>query len=139
MVKDVTQHGSARAAEQKRRAADRARAYRLRKKVRGVPLARAIDEAVAEAVAFHIAKGGGVNIAGKMLLKTARLILERDGYDPEKAAVAVAARMVLTRDEFSWPDRFPTLKPGKAEHFRETEAGGWTTPLPTVLKHMASI
>lgn len=106
----------------------------------GHPLARATDEAVAEAMAFHVAKRG-VNIAldVKKLLQTARLILERDGYDPEKSAKAIAERMVLTRDEHTWPDRFPTVRPGRPEWFRDPEGGSWTTPVAVVLKHQASI
>lgn len=106
----------------------------------GAPLARAIDEAVAEATAFHIAKRGvNIGIDPTVMLKTARLILEREGYDPALSAEAIANRMVRVRDEHTWPDRFPTISPGPENEFRDAKGSGWTTPMAVVLRHQASI
>jgi hypothetical protein len=140
MADTLPEKPTARAAAQKRKAADRARKYRERKKRAGAPLAAAVDKAVSEAVAFSIKKRGvKIGIDPTRLLKTARLILERDGYTPAEAAKAVADRMVVPRDEHSWPAHFPTTTPGPIENFRDPIGGPWTTPLAKVIKHMSSI
>lgn len=135
--KDTTRAGK-RAAQQ-RAAAERARDYRARLKAAGVPDARAVDAALSEALAFHVAKQGvgptGVNIGVVVLMRTARLVLEREGHAPAVAAQAVAGRL-SHRDEHLDPHHVPTLRPGPPDRFRPTKAGPWTTPMPAILAHL---
>ncbi len=140
MTKPLETSPAGRAAAQKRKAADRARSYRARKKLACAPLAAAVDKAVSEAIAFHVRKHG-VNIGMDVTkaLKSARLMLERDGFSPAEAAKAVADRMVRPRDEHSWEGHFPTVVDVDVSSLRETSAGPWTTPVEVVLKHMSSI
>lgn len=139
MSKPLPDTPAGRAAAQKRKAADRARAYRERKKRAGAPLAAAVDKALSEALAFHIAKNGvNIGIDPVQLMRTTRLVLEREGFTPAEAAQAVAGRL-SHRDEHLWTDHVPTLKPGPADRMRETVSGPWTTPMPAIVKHLAAI
>ena len=105
-------------------------------KVAGVPDARAVDAALSEALSFHVAKEGvGVNIALVALMRTARLVLEREGYAPGVAAQAVASRL-SHRPEHLDPRHIPTLRPGPPDRFRPTKAGPWVTPMRAILDHL---
>jgi len=133
----VSDSRAARQAEQKRKAADRARAYRARLRAARMPATRDVDSALAEAMAFHLARdGAGVNIGPAMLMRTARLILEREGHDPAQAAQSIADRLVH-RPEHLDPHHVPSLRPGPVERMRPTKAGPWQTPMGAILDHLA--
>ena len=132
---------ASRAAAARRANADRARKWRESRRARGEPLPRDADAAIAEAVAFLIArsKKSGVNIEGRRVVAIdpadiaifAKLILEREGQDAGLAGKIVKERMA-PRDHHSWPDHFPSLSPGPVEWMRETKRGPWTTPFAQV-------
>jgi len=128
---------AARQAEQKRKAADRARAYRARLRAARMPAARDVDAAISEALSFHLARdGAGVNIAPAAMMRTARLILEREGHDPAQAAQAIADRLVH-REEHLDPNHVPSLRPGPVDRMRPTKAGEWQTDMGAILAHLA--
>lgn len=130
------ENATARRARQRRQAADRSRRYRERLRAAREPEARAIDAAISEAIAFHVARdGAGVNIAPRTLMRTARLCLEREGYAPAAAASAIADRL-SHRDDHLDPDHVPTLRPGPIERIRPTKCGPWQTPLSVVVEHL---
>jgi len=136
MTKPRDDSRSGKRAKQQRAAAERARAYRQRLRDEGIPDARAVDAALSEALAFHVAKeGAGVNIAVVSLMRTARLVLEREGYAPAIAAQAVAGRL-SHRPEHLDPQHVPTLRPGSPDRFRPTKAGPWTTPMRAIVDHL---
>lgn len=121
-------------AEQRRKAAARSRAWRERKKAAGAPEARDIDAALAEAVAFYVAKDGVNNaISPLSLAAMARFVLERDGFDPVVAGAAVAAR-TARREEHDDPHHMPSLRPRDPQRLRPPKSGSWRTPIATMLK-----
>ena len=133
----VSDSRAARQAEQKRKAADRARAYRARLRAARMPAARDVDAALAEALAFHLARdGAATSIGPAALMRTARLILEREGHDPVQAAQSIADRLVH-RDEHLDPHHVPSLRPGPPERIRPTKSGEWQTPMGAILAHLA--
>jgi hypothetical protein len=130
------ENATARRARQRRKAADRSRRYRERLRAAREPEARAIDAAISEALAFLLARdGAGVNIGVVGLMRTARLVLEREGYAPAQAAAAIADRL-SHRAEHLDPDHVPSLNPGPLERIRPTKAGPWQTPLSSVIEHL---
>ncbi|WP_417582883.1 hypothetical protein [Pelagibacterium sp.] len=140
---------SQRAARQRRNAAERARRYRERKKKEGSPEPRVVDAALSEAMSFWLAKtgalrreldglDGGLSIVA--LMKTARVILEREGYAVQPSAQAVADRLVH-RPEHEDPYWIPSLRPrDRAEHGRPTKGGGeWSTSFDDILDLMDDV
>lgn len=130
---------AARKAEQRRKAAARARSYRERKREARAPAPRDVDSAITEAMSFHIARdgaGAGVNIGIVPLMRTARFVLEREGYSPQASASAIADRL-SHRVEHVDPHHVPSLRPGPADRMRETKAGPWKTDMGVILHHLA--
>jgi hypothetical protein len=128
-----------RRAAQRRAAAGRARAYREKLKAEGIPESRDIDAALSEALSFALARNGvNIGIDAVKLMRSTRLILERNGFDPKKSAVALAERLT-SRPEHSDADFVPSHRPGPADRVRETKAGPWKTPIATVMAHFDSI
>lgn len=120
-------------AEQKRRAAARSRAWRQRKKAAASPQARDIDAAIAETVAFYVARDGvNIGIEPLALAAMARFILERNGYEPNLAATAVAAR-TARRDEHNDPHHMPALCM-EPKRLRPPKSGSWRTPVATMVR-----
>ncbi len=137
---------SQRAARQRRQAADRARRYRERKKRAGSPEPRVVDAALSEAMSFWLAKTGALRreLDGQVgglsmiaLIKTARIILEREGYAVEASAQALADRLVH-RSEHQDPEWIPSLRPrDRSEHTRPTKGGGdWSTSIERLFELM---
>jgi len=133
----VSDSRAARQAEQKRKAAGRARAYRARLRAARMPAARDVDAAIAEALSFHLARdGAATSIGPAALMRTARLILEREGHDPQQAAQAIADRLVH-RPEHLDPHHVPSLRPGPVDRMRPTKAGEWQTDMGAIIDHLA--
>lgn len=120
---DDIESPNARAARQKRKAADRSREYRARKKAERAPDVRAVDAALSEALAFVLAKhlplaraqrlGTPLSEASLPVLEalgTATDILVQAGYNREKSRTAVADR-VASRPEHQSPTNVPSLRP----------------------------
>lgn len=137
---------SQRAARQRRQAADRARRYRERKKLAGSPEPRVVDAALSEAMSFRLAKTGALrreldgldgDFSIVSLMRTARVILEREGYAVEASAQALADRLVH-RPEHMDPEWIPSLRPReRTEHERPTKGGGeWETSIDDILDLM---
>ncbi|WP_421949954.1 hypothetical protein, partial [Pelagibacterium sp.] len=133
---------SQRAARQRRNAAERARRYRERKKKEGSPEPRVVDAALSESLAFWLAKtsalrceldgdSGGLSMVAVM--KTARVILEREGYAVGPSAQAIADRLVH-RSEHEDPEWIPSLRPRpRDDHARPTKGGGtWETSIEDI-------
>lgn len=109
-------------AQQRRDAADRARAYRARHRVSGTPLPRDVDAALSEAIAFWVAREAprlrddGIEpsaaaIPLQELLKISRRILvQRGGADRTMATEAIGRR-IAPREEHARPDFVPSLHP----------------------------
>lgn len=138
MTKALARTRAGRRDVQKAKAAARARSYRVRQMAKRIPAAGAIDRAIAEAVAFHVMRDG-VNVGAWQrpadILTTARLCLEREGYDPEKSARAIAKRM--KRDEHTWPHFVPSLKPAPLSKWCEPKGdAGWRTPKEVIAQHV---
>lgn len=120
-------------AEQKRKAAARSRAWRERQKAAGAPEARDIDAALAEAVAFYVARDGvNTAIPPLALAAMARFVLERQGFDPVVAGAAVAVR-TARRAEHDDPHHMPSLCPGDPGRLRPPKSGRWITPVSRIL------
>ncbi len=143
----ASKSAAGRAARQRRAAAERSRLWRERNAALKRPVARVVDAAIVEALAFCIARAqrDGVNIgetgaarAGlspvdvTQLARIAALVLEREGYEPAVAMTAVAKR-IKRRETHTWHDHVPSLDPGPPERIRETKAGPWRTAMATVL------
>ena len=69
------------------------------------------------------------------VLRTARIVLEREGYAPRASAEALAARL-SHRPEHLVPAYVPTLRPSRGETAvsRQPKGGGeWSTPIDEIL------
>jgi hypothetical protein len=120
-------------AEQKRKAAARSRAWRQRKKAAASPEARDIDAAIAEAVAFYVARDGvNIGIEPLALAAMTRFILEREGFEPSVTATAVAAR-TARRVEHNDPHYMPSLCI-EPERLRPPRLGTWRTRVATMVR-----
>lgn len=78
----------------------------------GIPLTGAVDKSIVEALAFEMARtpmAVGAIPAAK-LMKTARRILVRDGYDRDASQAAVVGRL-SARPEHHSIDHIPSLHP----------------------------
>ncbi len=137
-----TQHiedGNARAAQQRRDGAARARDWRAAQRQQRKPLPRAVDAALVEAMSFELAAAaqGGVNIGAFRLAPVrlafiARLALERDGYDPAKAERAVTARL-KRREPHTRPHHVPSLSPGDLDRIPPpVDAEQWSIPIDRI-------
>jgi hypothetical protein len=129
-------------ADQKRKAAARARSYRARLRADRSPTSRDVDAALSEALAFHVSaarrRGAGVNIELAPMMTTARIVLEREGFRRKRAAKAISDRMTDRPDHYD-PHHIPTHCPGAAERIRPTKAGDWKTPMSEILDHLAGV
>jgi hypothetical protein len=110
-----------RRARQKREAAERARAYRKRKRIGRMPLPRDVDAAWTEATAFWLMRhaprlrADGVSAATMTMpiyrvMTIARAILERQGFSRRGAAIAITDRL-SPRRRHEDPDFVPALEP----------------------------
>lgn len=141
---DLTTPKRARAAQQRRDGATRARKWRAAKRDRREPLPRNADAAIVEALSFLIARAArdGVNIErGSSPFDLAelglmsRLILEREGFDPIASGQLVSQRL-RRRDAHTWADFMPSLRPGPAERLRPTRAGDWSSSPAQIVDFM---
>lgn len=119
-VMDTIETTAQRKARQRRDAADRARAYRQRKRAAGTPLPRDVDAAMTEAIAFwlareaprlHTAGIGSDAVTAPLadLLAIARQILvERAGHSHRSTVLALGQR-IAARDEHRFVDYVPSL------------------------------
>lgn len=112
-------------AQQRRDAADRARAYRERHRVSGTPLPREVDAALSEAIAFWLAReaprlrddGIEPSVAAiplQELLKVARRILVQRGGADRTMTTEALGRRIAPRDEHTRSDFVPSLAPASS-------------------------
>lgn len=145
MTKPLPHTKAGRRAKQKTGAAVRMRTYRANLKSKGLPPSAVLDRAVVEALAFHVGRNkhesGGVNIGSVdvvAMMATATIVLEREGYAPEPAGLALKARMKRVASRHQDPACVPSLNPGPIDRIRPPKGGqGWQTPLPVILQHLA--
>lgn len=112
----------ARAARARRQSAERSRRYRRRLADEGAPVVRAVDAALAEALAFLCARDEvflardrertlAATVSVTELLAVAGRALVRDGHE-RKAAIEAVARRVREREEHADPYAAVTYAPG---------------------------
>jgi hypothetical protein len=125
-------------ARQAREAARRSRAYRARKKAERTPDTRTVDAALAEGMAFELARTGVMMVQHPgeavisviRVLAAAKVALVRDGYRAGKSAQAVFSR-VQHRPEHDGPFYVPSLQPSEnaSLHLPPRVAPGGPRPL----------
>jgi len=123
----------AKMAAEKRGNAERSRRYRESRAEKGVPVARDVDAAWSEASSYWMARRGATAPLHPIeIMKTTRIILEREGFEPKAAATAIAVRLA-SRTQHMMPDHVPSLKLGAIEYIRETRTGPWRTPMSVIV------
>jgi hypothetical protein len=121
VMNEIVETPGQKRARQKRKAAERARQYRLRKKGMRTPLPRDVDAAWSEATAYWLAKHyADLRAAGEtaetvtmpvhVIMRIARAILERQGCARRSSTIAIAERLA-PRKEHEDPDHVPAVEP----------------------------
>ena len=142
---NIDENGNAVSAQKKRNGAARARQWRADKKVRRIPLPRAVDAALVEAMAFDLAAAvrDGVNIetvcfAPLRLASIARLCLERDGSDPALVGKAITRRL-KKREPHTRPHYVPSLQPGDLDRIPPPQGdAAWSSPIGRIFAFLGA-